>query len=332
MARNDVLHLLFLDENGVPSTVELIGDEVSINSAPGQVTAIDATSVTSSGFTANWLLVENAEGYYFNLATDPDMTPHVSGYENLNVGNVDHLDITGLTAGVTYYYTLNAYNNVGTSLVSNTITVSLVVAYGALYNWHAVNNVHGVAPAGGHVPTDAEWGILKTSLGGDAVAGGHLKETGLTHWNTPNTGADNTSGFTGLPGGLRSGDDGIFYILNLYGYWHSSDNYNVDTFGWGLVLGYNSTLANAWQMTKNEGASIRCLKNSTLLTNGQSGTVTDIDGNIYPTICIGTQEWMSSNLRTTKYKDGTLIVNIVENTAWTLDTGGAMCWYNNNNT
>ena len=70
--------------------------------------------------------------------------------------------------------------------------------YGRLYNWYAVNDPRGLAPMGWHVPTDAEWTTLSTSLGGDAAAGGAMKETGTTHWTTPNTGATNCSLHQGL--------------------------------------------------------------------------------------------------------------------------------------
>src|ERR1035437_8570614 len=78
------------------------------------------------------------------------------------------------------------------------------VIYGKLYNWYVVNDPRGLAPTGWHVPSDAEWTTLSTCLGGYAVAGGAMKETGTTHWTSPNTGATNSSGFTGLPGGGRN--------------------------------------------------------------------------------------------------------------------------------
>jgi uncharacterized protein (TIGR02145 family) len=74
--------------------------------------------------------------------------------------------------------------------------------YGALYNWYAVHTGK-LAPPGWHVPSDAEWTQLSTFLGGEAGAGGKMKEAGLAHWLTPNTGATNESGFMALPGGFR---------------------------------------------------------------------------------------------------------------------------------
>jgi len=75
------------------------------------------------------------------------------------------------------------------------------IIYGKLYNWYAINDSRSIAPMGWHVPTDVEWTTLITYLGGESIAGGKLKETGIIHWETPNGDATNTSIFTGLPGG-----------------------------------------------------------------------------------------------------------------------------------
>lgn len=83
--------------------------------------------------------------------------------------------------------------------------------YGYLYNWYAVDDRRNLAPAGWHVPTDAEWQILMDYLGGEILAGGKLKETGTSHWASPNTGATNESGFTARPGGIRGFDYGRFH-------------------------------------------------------------------------------------------------------------------------
>jgi uncharacterized protein (TIGR02145 family) len=89
--------------------------------------------------------------------------------------------------------------------------------YGALYNWYAVNTGK-LAPKGWHVATDAEWTTLSNFLGGEAVAGGKLKEVGFVHWQSPNTGATDETGFSALPGGCRYGD-GNFGGLTLAGEW-----------------------------------------------------------------------------------------------------------------
>ena len=67
---------------------------------------------------------------------------------------------------------------------------------------------------GWHLPTDGELLMLSNYLGGDNIAGGKLKEAGTLHWNSPNTGATNETGFTGLPGGYR-----VSYNHGLHRYW-----------------------------------------------------------------------------------------------------------------
>lgn len=93
--------------------------------------------------------------------------------------------------------------------------------YGKLYNWYAVNDTRGLAPESWHVPSDSEWTILTDYLGGKDVAGGKLKEAGTYHWQSSNTGANNVSGFTALPGGYRE-IEGNYSIIGIYGYWWSS--------------------------------------------------------------------------------------------------------------
>ena len=61
-----------------------------------------------------------------------------------------------------------------------------------------------------------------------------------------------------------------------------------------------------------------------------TGTLTDIDGNVYHTVVIGNYEWMAENLRTTTYNNGTEIPDITGNITWVGLSSGAYCWYNNN--
>ncbi|MFZ3064200.1 MAG: fibrobacter succinogenes major paralogous domain-containing protein, partial [Nitrospirota bacterium] len=74
--------------------------------------------------------------------------------------------------------------------------INNAAVYGRLYTWYAATDSRGLCPTGWHVPTNAEWTTLTDYLGTDP--GGKMKEAGTAHWTTPNTGADNSSGFTAL--------------------------------------------------------------------------------------------------------------------------------------
>jgi len=78
-----------------------------------------------------------------------------------------------------------------------------VGTYGYLYNWYAVNDSRKLCPSGWHVPSDSEWTYLSSYLGGQSVAGGKMKSTGTTYWNSQSSGTTNSSGFSALPGGYR---------------------------------------------------------------------------------------------------------------------------------
>jgi uncharacterized protein (TIGR02145 family) len=138
----------------------------------------------------------------------------------------------------------------------NDDAVTYKSTYGALYNWYAVSTGK-LSPAGWHVPTDTDWTMLTTYLGGPAVAGGKLKESGLTHWMTPNTGATNSSGFTALPGGYRYDHD-TFYI-GYYGYWWSSTEYNAAD-AWFRMLHCSIVEVNRLSNNKSAGFSVRCVR------------------------------------------------------------------------
>jgi uncharacterized protein (TIGR02145 family) len=129
--------------------------------------------------------------------------------------------------------------------------------YGALYNSFTVVDNRNLCPAGWHVPTLAEFNTLFTYLGGESVAGGKLKEAGTTHWVTPNTGATNESGFTGLPGSScgssffpAAGYSAGFYTTTWY-------NQAGSTYWRGLM--YDNSGISSGMSTYN-GYSVRCIQ------------------------------------------------------------------------
>jgi uncharacterized protein (TIGR02145 family) len=142
--------------------------------------------------------------------------------------------------------------------------------YGRLYNWYAVDNNaatkvasnggKNVCPTSWHVPTDTEWTTLTTYLGGESVASGKLKETGTTHWLTPNTGATNETGFTALPGGNRS-SNGAYGYVGSGGNWWSSAEYST-TGAWFRDMGYDNAavVRNGYDGSKRYGFSVRCVR------------------------------------------------------------------------
>jgi uncharacterized protein (TIGR02145 family) len=140
----------------------------------------------------------------------------------------------------------------------NNNAVTYKATYGALYNWYTVNTGK-LCPTGWHVPTDTEWTTLTTYLGGVSVAGGKMKETGTSHWLSPNTGATNESGYTALAGGYRYFNNGLFHEVGESGQWWSSSVYSSTT-AWYLFMGYNYSYTCRLSNPNQYGFSVRCLK------------------------------------------------------------------------
>jgi len=134
--------------------------------------------------------------------------------------------------------------------------------YGKLYNHYAVTDSRGLCPTGWHVPSDAEWTTLVNQLGGSSVAGGALKSTAMQPtpggWNSPNTGATNSSGFTALPGGLR-GSFGDFLNLSSFGFWWSS-SVSSGSDAWYRLLNYSDSNFTRFDNDRTLGFSVRCCR------------------------------------------------------------------------
>lgn len=179
--------------------------------------------------------------------------------------------------------------------------------YGGLYNWHAVFTGK-LCPEGWRVPRTIDWEILF-----DYLAGEH-----------PITEALKQSGFGVSFGGYRYGyywGSGLFREQSVNGYWWSITK-ATDTHAWARTLSnQNSKVYNSY-FELNNGFSVRCIK-------CKDQIVKDIDGNVYSTVIIGDQEWLTENLKTTLYNDGSPIPNITDAIEWHNINTPAFVWYNN---
>jgi len=126
--------------------------------------------------------------------------------------------------------------------------------YGGLYNRYAVINVHGLAPVGWKIPDLVDVEKLMAAVGGLAVAGGNLKEVGLVHWDSPNTGATDAYGFCFLPGGTRNWGDGMFWMMGSAGDCWIADYLNM--FG----ASCDTTTGDISGANAKDGFNVRCMR------------------------------------------------------------------------
>ena len=198
----------------------------------------------------NWVQIGDQVWMAENLAYLPSVNMVADGSED---------------AAGSYYY---VYGYDGTNVADAKATDNYAT-YGVLYNWTAAmdgeassttnpSGIQGVCPAGWHLPSDAEWKELTNYLGGTSVAGGKLKETGTTHWASPNTGATNETGFTALPGGARD-YDGIFGNIGNHGVWWSSTESDTNSASY-RYLDYDYSYLSSNGYDKKVGFSVRCVR------------------------------------------------------------------------
>lgn len=207
------------------------GSAMSFTSIPYEtVTDVDGNSYRIIQIGNQWWMTENLKvTHYRNGSAIPNVT-----------GNSDWINLT------TGAYC--NYDNDG----SNADT------YGSIYNWYVVNDRRKIAPEGWHVPSDSEWQTLVDYLGGSSVAGGKLKETGTSHWISPNTGATNESGFSALPGGYRYYHGTYISMGYDTHFWSSTER--TSSGAWSRSLGYSYLVVSRLYYYKQSGFSVRCVR------------------------------------------------------------------------
>lgn len=176
--------------------------------------------------------------------------------ENLNVGTLIDLAQDQTNNGITEKY---CYSN----------DESYCDEYGGLYQWNEamqytnIQGTQGLCPSGWHIPTDDEWTILCNFMGGETVAGGKLKETGLSHWKNPNTGATNSSGFTARGAGFRGSGlpYNFFDLKRSASFWSSSQYAAYPSTAWIRYVYNNQQNLSRGYYVKICAWSVRCIKN-----------------------------------------------------------------------
>ena len=242
--------LYYVRAYAIKSGVTTYGNQVTFTTYadPGTVTDYDGNVYQTINIGGQVWMMENLKTTHYR---DGTVIPEVA----------DSLSWYALSSGAFCSYQNNAAN---------------LSTYGQLYNWYAATDAHNLAPAGWHVPSAAEWATLTNYLGGDNIAGGKVKETGYSQWNSPNTGATNSSLFTALPGGARFVTlcaegcvPAFFSHLGSEGNWWttSTSTSNPDN---ALSKSADNTSTRFYRSAflggigyydKRTGYSIRCLKN-----------------------------------------------------------------------
>jgi len=151
---------------------------------------------------------------------------------------------------------------------------SYCTTYGGLYDWDeamgytTTEGAQGICPQGWHAPSDGEWCVLSMLLDSTVncalwgpqgnVAGGKLKETGYSHWEIPNTGATNESGFTALGSGSREADGSFGNNLGRVGaFWTSGA---IGQMPYAFSVGYMTASRMLMPTSSSSGLSARCIK------------------------------------------------------------------------
>ena len=229
--------------------------DTSSKSCPATVTDYDGNVYNVVGICDQCWMQENLKVTHY---PDGTLIPYVTD-------SADWADLADNNTDDAYCY----YNN---------NTGGEASTYGALYTWAAAmgdnavssdanpSGVQGVCPDGWHLPSNSEWiELIDSCLGGQFVAAGKMKETGTTHWWSPNSDANNSSGFTALPGGQRQPDD-VFQAKDFDDlgedahFWSSTEDITETDEAFYVVLFYNLSFLSRTHLPKSFGFSVRCVQ------------------------------------------------------------------------
>lgn len=205
------------------------------------------------------------------------------------------------------------------------------IQYGNIYNGYAIDDPRGICAEGWHVPTIADFNDLITAVGGAIGNAPKLKASGTEYWRLGNNGTNELK--------LNLRGSGLRVFGSSYSDFKAScELWTGDTFDFGYPAGIKHSAFQVFNGDDdiylmisapglNQGLSVRLVKDSTLLEDGEEGFYIGNDLRLYKTVCIGGKEWLAEHLTETKYKNGDKI-SLVLDSSWDSLTTGAYCYYN----
>ena len=254
--------------NGTAYTFTVIATNAAGNSL-ASTASTSVTPVAPPSFTCGTSTVSDVDGNTYNtklIGSQCWMTSNLK-VTKYNDGTLIG-DSTNSTWGTAVIGARTGYD------VSVLPLNDYVGTFGYLYNWYAVNDSRKLCPAGWHVPTDAEWTNMiqqydntasATTVGNQSSTAGTVLKSNVTNttagsglgWN-PGSPGTNTSGFSGLPGGVRNSGGSFVFIRSDAYFWSASENGN---FAWYRSLfSSNGRVYRHNNLSKSVGASVRCLR------------------------------------------------------------------------
>jgi uncharacterized protein (TIGR02145 family) len=223
-----------INEAGISYGAELSFTTLTdLSGVKGTVTDIDANSYKTISIGTQVWMTENLKTTRFNDGSTIPLVNDPVIWSNLT------------TPGYCWYNNDEAsYKNI----------------YGALYNWYTVNTGK-LCPSGWHVPTDDEWILIESFLGGGDIAAIRMKEAGFDHWKFTNSShtANNESGFTSLPSGLRI-EDGTFYGIAEENFFWASVSFCGLPGARYRTQAFDGDFNFAGCLSAKKGGSVRCVK------------------------------------------------------------------------
>lgn len=236
-------------------------------------TSVTNYNLRDVGPAGGWIFYKNGNNYLEAASSDQSAIAHFSNITNQAIGTTGTAIGTG-QANTTAIINQAGHTNSAAKLCDDLTSDMLWAAdtegaycwydndianktdYGALYNWYAVDNAHGLAPTGWRVPNRTDFNILSTFLGGDAIAGTKLKEYGMSHWNSSR--GTNETGFTCRGAGWRESHPFYSLLKNSAFLWSTEELSVYESYM--RLFHSNGLYFNESQAGKKFGLSVRCVR------------------------------------------------------------------------